>query len=484
MRLVLWACLGLGALMGVGVAIALLTRGEGESASVPTAPTAPATTAPAPPPQPPPPVQLRGAEIGDLRIVSVSSFEATVAWRTGGPTEGWVAVGPPGETPTLWWRYRHASRRHTVRLDGLAFGTPYDISVTSVASDGSRHSALTSVQTPLPPAGATATVRGGRVLVDGHPFFPILSWGECVDGFETSLPVGTNLYAGNRCGGLGAQLDWLKGRALSLAVPEEHAAGHGVAGRYYPDEPDGRGLFGKALPELPAADGARFLTLTNHFYSGAAPLTYGRAIYPGLIEKADVIGFDLYPLQNWCRPERLADVYLAQRELVKLSEGRPTYQWIEAAGMTCPHTGATEVTPATVRAESWLAIAGGARGLGFFPPAAWTGDVGRAIAEVTAATRYLTPALLASDAPVSAEPVSGPVKVAARELNGALYIIVANSSYEGAGVRISAPGLDGRQIQTLQGDHVATPAGDSFDVRLPPLGARVYVAAPSGSSGS
>ena len=103
-----------------------------------------------------------------------------------------------------------------------------------------------------------------------------------------------------------------------------------------------------------------------------------------------MIGFDLYPLQNWCRPERLVDVYLSQRAR-RSRQGKPTFQWIEAAGMTCPHDGPTAVTPATVRAESWLAIAGGAKGLGFFPPAAWTGDVGEAIAEVTSTVRGARP---------------------------------------------------------------------------------------------
>ena len=64
-------------------------------------------------------------------------------------------------------------------------------------------------------------MRDGRLVVDGVPFFPIFSWGECTDGFETSLPVGTNLYAANRCGGLEAQLPALGDRALSAAVAGE-----------------------------------------------------------------------------------------------------------------------------------------------------------------------------------------------------------------------------------------------------------------------
>ena len=81
--------------------------------------------------------------------------------------------------------------------------------------------------------------------------------------------------------------------------------------------------------------GLSFLTLTNHFYTGAAALPWGRGIYPPLIAKADVVGFDLYPLQEWCKPERMADVFYAQRELVNLAAGKPTFQWIEANDWKC-----------------------------------------------------------------------------------------------------------------------------------------------------
>jgi hypothetical protein len=315
------------------------------------------------------------------------------------------------------------------------------------------------------------------LVVDGAPFFPIMSWGECVDGFETSLPVGTNLYAANRCGGLEAQLPALAGRALSAAVAGEAVPGDGgVIGVFYPDEPDGHGLTAETMPTIDSDAGVRFLTLTNHFYSGAAPLAQGRGIYPGLIAKADMVGFDLYPLQIWCRPERLVDVYLAQRELVSLAKGKPTFQWIEAAGMNCPR-GRTAVTPQTVRAESWLAIAGGARGLGFFPPAAWTGDVGEAIREVTSAVHELGPALLGTDAPATVEPSASLVRVGARAFGGALYVIAVNAGYTPARARISVPGLEGRALEVYREARRVVPEGDTFVESFPPLAARVYVAA-------
>ena len=318
-------------------------------------------------------------------------------------------------------------------------------------------------------------MREGRLVVDGKPFFPIFSWGECTDGFETSLPVGTNLYAANRCGGLEAQLPTLGDRALSAAVQGEPVPEPGsVIGVFYPDEPEGHGLTAKTMQTIPPAEGVRFLTLTNHFYSGAAPLAQGRGIYPGLIAKADMIGFDLYPLQNWCRPERLVDVYYSQRELDELAKGKPTFQWIEAAGMTCPHDGPTAVTPHTVRAESWLAIAGGAKGLGFFPPAAWTGDVGEAIAGVTEMTRELGPALTAPEVVATAEPADGLVKAGARRLGNQLTIVVANAGYEPADATITVPELDGRTLAVVGTGRRVAPDGDSFSERFPALGTRVY----------
>jgi hypothetical protein len=341
------------------------------------------------------------------------------------------------------------------------------------------HAAPQPPPPPPPPPSAPprhrAAVRDGRLVVDGKPFFPIMSWGECIDGFETSLPVGTNLYAGNRCGGLEAQLPALGDRALSAAVQGEPVADPAsVIGVFYPDEPDGRGLTAKTMATIDPKTGVRFLTFTNHFFSGAAPLAQGRGIYPGLIAKADMIGFDLYPLQGWCRPDRLVDVYHSQRELVELARGKPTFQWIEAAGMRCAHEGPTAVTPQTVRAESWLAIAGGARGLGFFPPAAWTGDVGEAIGEVTDTVRQLGPALTAPEVPARVEPEDTLVRVGARKHAGRLTIVAANAAYEAAEAAITVPGLAGRTLTVVGTGRRIEPDGDTFAERFPPLGARVY----------
>ena len=115
-------------------------------------------------------------------------------------------------------------------------------------------------------------------------------------------------------------------------------------------------------------------------------------MYPGLVAKADVVGFDLYPLQELCRRELLPWVFDSQRELVRLAHGKPTFQWIEIREMKC-HNAAAAVTPRTIRVESWLAIAGGAHGLGFFPND-WGSNVGTVLRGIAARIRQLEPALL------------------------------------------------------------------------------------------
>jgi hypothetical protein len=481
--LLLSACLLAGiALAACALGLWLATRDHGQGSP-------PASSRSAPPPLPSSPARatpsaggeapLSPAAIRDLRALSVSSLSATIAWRTAAPTSAWVAAGPPDAGPLLWWRQERPARRHLLVLDGLAFSTPYRIWVSAVAASGERGQASLDLVSAGPPSAAATAVHGGAVTLDGQPFFPLFVWGGCPETYETSLQAGLTVFVRNPCGGLPAQVQALAGRALSAAVAgEETAAGGPVVGTFYPDEADAHGLRRADLALL-RGPGLRILTLSNHFYSGAAPLPQGRAMYPGLVAEADVVGFDLYPLQEWCRPDRLADVYAAQQELARLAAGKPTFQWIEAAGMRCPN-GATAVTPQTVWAEAWLAVAGGARGLGFFPPAAWTGEVGEAIAAFSRLVRYLTPVLVSTPLPAVVEPAGGAVKAAAWERQGALYAVAVNASRAPLEAAIRIPGLADRPVSVIGEGRTLGASGGAIEDLFPPLGVHLYVAAPPG----
>jgi hypothetical protein len=402
-----------------------------------------------------------------LVATSLSPYAATISWRTSKPATATLAWGLPDTGPTLW---APATTTTSTALPGLSAGTAYRVWLT-VTAGGNTAQATLDIQTP-PPGSPTATLADGNILLDGQPFFPLLVWSLCPNGYGPALLVGINLFAENPCpGGLGDQLTNLAGKALSAGVIGEPAAtGTGLIGWFYEDEGDTKGLVPAAMQAPPS--GITFLTLSNHFFSGAAQLPNAKALYPGLVARAGVVGFDLYPLQGWCRPDRIGDVYGAQQELVALAAGKPTFQWIEAGPMLCPEQGTP--TPEEVRAESWLAIAAGAHGLGFFP-SQWQPPIAAAVTQVTHDVKALGPALLSAAIPADGP---APLRVAARAYNGALYMVAVNPTFQPVQATLHVPGLVGRPLTVLdEGRQLAT-SGDDFSDAFAPLGVHVYVVAP------
>jgi hypothetical protein len=316
------------------------------------------------------------------------------------------------------------------------------------------------------------------VLLDGQPFFPLMVWGECPAAYGPATAAGINLFAQNPCGGADAQVDALDGTALSAGIAgAADWQNPALVGWFYPDEADALRMTARTLPPLPPSSQVgriSFLTLSNHVFARASPPPLGRGVYPGLIAKANVVGFDLYPLQEWCTND-VDLVYQAQRDLVSLADGKPTFQWIEAGPMRCRGRPGTTITPATVRAEGLLAIAGGAHGLGFFP-GEWSPGIGAAIAKVTSEIKSIAPALLGPTAAVSA---NRGIRASAYQLNGALYVVAVNPSSRPVTSRLTVAGAGGRSFQVLDESRSVTARDGALVDRFPPLAARIYVAAPA-----
>ena len=264
----------------------------------------------------------------------VGPYSATIAWQTQSNSAARVVWGPAGMRPLLWtdspWGTAHA-----VTLTGLASSTAYIAMVEAKSIGGQTTSTSLDFTTALAPGAVTGSTRDGVVLVNGNAFFPLLTWQECPNRWTPEIADGIDLFAGNTCTGLSSLLAGVNGRALAAGTSDDAqgTTGPGLLGWFYPDEADGRGLTAAML--APPGPGLRFLTLTSHFFSGSAPLPDGRGIYPGLVASADVVGFDLYPLQEYCRPDLLPAVFDAQRQLVDLAPKKPTFQWIEVRQMKC-----------------------------------------------------------------------------------------------------------------------------------------------------
>jgi hypothetical protein len=201
-------------------------------------------------------------------------------------------------------------------------------------------------------------------------------------------------------------------------------------------------------------------------------------MYPLLMSIADVVGFDLYPLQVWCRPA-YGDVMDAQHELRLTSGGKPTFQWIEVAPMEhkCADDKSLDPTPETVRAETWLAIAGGAGAIGYFPNR-WSAPIGAGIADTNREIKALSQALLA---PISAVTSDAPaVRVSARTLNGATYVIAVNTTGATAQAKITLDGIAGRSTVIVGGGQVLGADDTGFTDSFGPLAAKVYIIPPAG----
>ncbi len=446
------------------------------SGSEPPAPAADTTTTTTPTaPSGPPP------SIDGVHTVSLTPFSATLAWRTSEAATSRVVYGL--DAPVVWTAPTAAGMTHQVTVTGLTFSSSYHLAVTATTPDGRSAVSQFLLTTPGLTGSVRASTANGAILLNGQPSFPKIVWDQCPDAVGSNLAVGIDLFMGNGCGSSAQLAGWVNGSAFAVGdAQEQPAARAGAIGTYLPDEWDTHlpNSFSAAdafrlIPPSPGS-GPRFLTLTNHFYSRAAPLPQGRGMYPALVASADVLGFDLYPLQNWCRYDSFGDVFDSQLDLVAIARGKPTFQWIEARQMDC-FGAELDPTSETVRAESWLSIAGGAHAIGYFPNN-WSPSVGAEIARTNHEISTLVPALV--EPPIAASASLGStVKVGAREHNGAVYVIAVNASRTNASATITIPALVDRTLVTLDGQHKTEAKDGAFTATFAPLEVRVYIAAPA-----
>jgi hypothetical protein len=432
---------------------------------------------------PPPP--LEPLAISNVQVSALTSSSARVTWQTNVPTLEQTAFGL--DAPTIWTSPSAAVRiDHESVITGLEFSTTYTAYVHAVDEWNRAQTASVTFTTGPMLDQSNARTIASSIFVDDRPFFPTAVWGQCSDMFNSNIEDGINLFMGDGCEDDAGLPNRLAGRAYSI-VDSEHAnaTGRGVIGWYFLDEWDA------FLPsdvkradleqDVPAARPGRisFLTVTNHFYSRAEPLPQGKGMYPVLFTIPDVLGFDLYPLQVWCRPA-FGDVFDSQHELRELASGKPTFQWIEVARMEQPCRKHSELdpTPATVRAETWLSIGGGANGVGYFPNH-WSDPIGAEITQTNREIKALSQALLAPA--VNATSDNGTVRVSARSLNGALYVIAVNTSQMTVQAKINVDGIAGRSATVLGGGGPAVGSDDQgFSDSFGPLAARVYIIPPAG----
>lgn len=245
---------------------------------------------------------------------------------------------------------------------------------------------------------------------------------------------------------------------------------------------------------MKAADPARpvFMTLTGHFHPFFKKWSdEQRAMYPDYVKAADVVGYDIYPIYGWNKPEWIHLVHEATDLLVRMAGKRPVYAWIETS-KGGQWTGALarqkEVTPTHIRAEVWMAICRGATAIGYFthiwkPSYRQFGvpEANRqALREINEQITRLAPAIL-GEAPkrtVSIAAHNGAkIDAMAKQSAAGLYIFAVNydEKLKTARVTVKVEGLAaGAEVVVVDEGRTIRSDDGSFADTFAPLAVHIY----------
>jgi hypothetical protein len=227
-------------------------------------------------------------------------------------------------------------------------------------------------------------------------FFPIAVWLQDPRNAGRYKRAGFNLYVGLWQGPTDGQLESLKAAGMPVICHQNrvglaHRDDPTIVGWMHGDEPDnaqeirdektGRRHYGSPVApakivanyeRLRAADSTRPVMLNlgqgvaNDEWKGRGPGT-SLEDYPAYIRGADVISFDVYPVAGLEKPNGAEFLWYVPKgvdRLVKWSGGRkPIWNCIECTRINDP---TAKPTPAQVKAEVWMALIHGSRGLIYF----------------------------------------------------------------------------------------------------------------------
>jgi hypothetical protein len=231
-------------------------------------------------------------------------------------------------------------------------------------------------------------------LLDRPDVFPIAVWLQSPANAARYKQIGINLYVGLWRGPTADQLSELEKAGMPLICSQNAEAlkprwRSEVLGFLQNDEPDnaqflGRGKgYGPPVPPEKVLDRYRAMkaadprpVLLNLGQGVAWDNWYGRGVrknkpedYPLYVQAADIISFDIYPAVH-DNPEIAGHLWYVARGVHRLVDWtggadhhKPVWTCIECTHISNPKV---KPTPHQVRAEVWMAITHGARGITWF----------------------------------------------------------------------------------------------------------------------
>ena len=252
-----------------------------------------------------------------------------------------------------------------------------------------RSAAPSAPASPSSPPSTSSWKNGPR---QDESYFPIAVWLQDPRNAARYKAAGINLYVGLWRGPTTNQLADLRRAGMSVICSQnrfglENKDDRTIVGWMHGDEPDnaqslgqGKGYGPPILPEkilsdyerIRAADPSRPVLL--NLGQGVAWDNYiGRGVrrnhpedYPEYVKGCDIVSFDIYPVVHET-PEMAGKLEFVGRgveRLVQWTRGeKPVWNCIECTHISNPDR---KASPAQVRAEVWMSLINGSRGLIYF----------------------------------------------------------------------------------------------------------------------
>ncbi|NLF32220.1 MAG: hypothetical protein GX591_15195, partial [Planctomycetes bacterium] len=225
---------------------------------------------------------------------------------------------------------------------------------------------------------------------NGEPFIPLMSWLQRSSRFSLLRSLNFNTFMGNQktpleqaqaAAAAGGYCVVQSSSTSDVNAAKSHTS---ILAWHHSDEPD----LPEGSPAVPRTSPATvasryqwyrnlninrpvFVTFTAHFMSqfrSKYTAAQQAELYPQYVAAADVVGFDIYPIYGWGRPNWLNYPASGTSQLVELAGGKPVYAWIETSkgSRAMTYELQPDVLPVHTRFEVWGSLIQGATAIGYF----------------------------------------------------------------------------------------------------------------------